>query len=68
MIDLQFDDTEGFRYPATLDEDLSFEDLVDSQNQCISVQYNEYQKSTHLFYGWTSRYDTYTFLRPISRN
>jgi hypothetical protein len=41
MIDLQFDDTEGFRYPATLDEELSFEDLVDSQNQCISVQYNE---------------------------
>lgn len=41
MIDLQFDDTGDFQYPATLDEKLSIEDLVDSQNQCISVQYNE---------------------------
>lgn len=41
MIDLTFDDTEDFLYPATLDEQLSYEDLVDSQNQCISVQYNE---------------------------
>lgn len=41
MIDLQFDDTGDFQRPATLDEELSFEDLVDSQNQCISVQYNE---------------------------
>lgn len=41
MIDLQPDDTGNFLFPATLDEHLSFEDLVDSQNQCISVQYNE---------------------------
>lgn len=41
MIDLQFNDTGDFQFPATLDEKLSFEDLVDSQNQCISVQYNE---------------------------
>lgn len=41
MIDLQFNDTGDFPYPATLNEKLSLEDLVDSQNQCISVQYNE---------------------------
>lgn len=41
MIDLRFDDTGEFELPASLTENLSFEDLTDSQNQCISVQYNE---------------------------
>lgn len=41
MIDLRFDDTGDFELPASLTENLSFEDLTDSQNQCISVQYNE---------------------------
>lgn len=41
MIDLRFDDTGDFELPASLTENLSFEDLTDSQKQCISVQYNE---------------------------
>lgn len=41
MIDLRFDDTGDFELPASLTENLSFEDLTDSQNQCTSVQYNE---------------------------
>ena len=40
MINLTINDTDEF-LPATLDEELSYEDLVDSQNQYISVQYNE---------------------------
>ena len=39
MIDLNIDDTRDF--PAKLTEQLSYQDLVDSQNQIISVQYNE---------------------------
>lgn len=38
MIDLREDDID---MPALLTDKLSNEDLVDSQNQCISVQYNE---------------------------
>ncbi len=41
MIDLNFDDTQNFEYPALLTDSLTVADLVDSQNQCISVQYNE---------------------------
>ena len=41
MIDLNWDDTNNLQLPANLTDSLSFEDLVDSQNQCISVQYNE---------------------------
>lgn len=41
MIDLNFEDTSDFDFPATLTESLSFEDLADSQSQCISVQYNQ---------------------------
>lgn len=41
MIDLRFEDTSEFDIPARLTENLSTEDLVDSQNQCISVQYNQ---------------------------
>lgn len=41
MIDLNFDDTIDIEYPARLTEKLSDQDLWDSQNQCISVQYNE---------------------------
>lgn len=41
MIDLNFDDIKDIDYPARLTEKLSYQDLVDSQNQCISVQYNE---------------------------
>lgn len=41
MIDLNFDDTRDIDYPAKLTDTLSTEDLVDSQDQCISVQYNE---------------------------
>lgn len=41
MIDLNFEDTSDFTFPAKLTENLSTEDLVDSQNQCISVQYNQ---------------------------
>lgn len=38
---MRFDDTGDFELPASLTENLSFEDLTDSQKQCISVQYNE---------------------------
>ena len=41
MIDLSWEDTGDFELPALLTDCLSSEDLVDSQNQCISVQYNE---------------------------
>ena len=41
MMDLNFEDTFDFVSPAKLTENLSTEDLVDSQNQCISVQYNQ---------------------------
>lgn len=41
MIDLQFNDIEDSLFPATLKDELSYEDLVDSQDQYISVQYNE---------------------------
>lgn len=41
MIDLNWEDTGDFELPAMLTDSLSNEDLVDSQNQCISVQYNE---------------------------
>ena len=41
MLDLNFDDTKDIEYPAKLTENLSYQDLVDSQDQCISVQYNE---------------------------
>lgn len=41
MIDLKWEDTGDFELPALLTDSLSSEDLVDSQNQCISVQYNE---------------------------
>lgn len=41
MIDLNWEDTGDFELPALLTDSLSSEDLVDSQNQCISVQYNE---------------------------
>lgn len=40
MINLSFDDTD-LCPPATLGVSLSNEDLIDSQNQFISVQYNE---------------------------
>lgn len=35
MMDLNFEDTFDFVSPAKLTENLSTEDLVDSQNQCI---------------------------------
>ena len=41
MLDLKIDDTRDIDYPARLTENLSYQDLVDSQGQCISVQYNE---------------------------
>ena len=41
MIDLNFEDTMDIGYPARLTEKLSNQDLVDSQDQCISIQYNE---------------------------
>lgn len=41
MIDLNFDDTRDDGFPAKLTEKLSYEDLVDSQHQCISIQYNQ---------------------------
>lgn len=41
MIDLNYDDTGDFDLPASLTENLSVEDLTDSQNLCVSVQYNE---------------------------
>ena len=41
MLDLNFEDTRDIDYPAKLTENLSYQDLVDSQDQCISVQYNE---------------------------
>lgn len=41
MLDLQPDDIDGGDFPAFLGEKLSDQDLFDSQNQCISVQYNE---------------------------
>lgn len=41
MLNLTFDDTRDIDYPARLTEELSYQDLVDSQGQCISVQYNE---------------------------
>lgn len=41
MIDLNFEDTSDLHFPAKLTENLSTRDLVDSQNQCISVQYNQ---------------------------
>ena len=41
MLDLNFDDTRDVDFPARLTENLSYEDLVDSQQQCISVQYNQ---------------------------
>ena len=41
MIDLELNDIEDFQFPAALNEELSNEDLVDSQNLYISVQYNE---------------------------
>lgn len=41
MINLNFEDTRDIECPAKLTEKLSYQDLVDSQNQYISVQYNE---------------------------
>ena len=41
MLYLNFYDTRDIDYPAKLTENLSYQDLVDSQGQCISVQYNE---------------------------
>lgn len=41
MIDLELNDIEDFLFPAALNEELSNEDLVDSQKLYISVQYNE---------------------------
>lgn len=41
MIDLSFADTGDSIVPARLTEKLSIEDLTDSQNQCVSVQYNQ---------------------------
>ena len=41
MLDLNFEDTRDCDYPAKLPEYLPYQDLVDSQDQCISVQYNE---------------------------
>ena len=41
MIDLQFNDIEDSLFPATLKDELSYEALVDSQDQYISVQYNQ---------------------------
>ena len=41
MLDLNYEDTRDFDFPARLTENLSYEDLTDSQQQCISVQYNQ---------------------------
>lgn len=41
MLDLNFADTLDVDLPAKLTDELSYEDLSDSQNQCISVQYNQ---------------------------
>lgn len=49
MLDLNFEDTRDIDYPANLTENLSYQDLVDSQDQCISVQYNEIDLGDHLF-------------------
>ena len=49
MLDLNFEDTRDIDYPAKLTENLSYQDLVDSQDQCISVQYNEIDLGDHLF-------------------
>ena len=49
MLDLNSEDTRDIDYPANLTENLSYQDLVDSQDQCISVQYNEIDLGDHLF-------------------
>lgn len=42
MFDLNFEDTRDIVNPARLTDDLSYQDLVDSQEQCVvSVQYNQ---------------------------
>lgn len=41
MLDLNFADTLDVDFPAKLTDELSYKDLSDSQNQCISVQYNQ---------------------------
>lgn len=41
MLDLNFNDIRDIDYPARLTEELSYQDLIDSQSQCVSVQYNE---------------------------
>ena len=41
MLDLNYEDTRDSDFPARLTENLSYEDLTDSQQQCISVQYNQ---------------------------
>ena len=37
MLDLNYEDTRDSDFPARLTENLSYEDLTDSQQQCISV-------------------------------
>lgn len=49
MLDLNFEDTRDIDYPAKLTENLSYQDLVDSQDQCISVQYNEIDLENNRF-------------------
>lgn len=41
MLDLNFEDTRDSDNPAKLPEYLPYQDLVDSQDQCIFVQCNE---------------------------
>ena len=41
MLDLKLEDTKNNVYPVKLKENLSYQDLVDSQDQCISAKYNE---------------------------
>ena len=56
MIDLNFDDTRDIDYPAKLTDSLSYQDLVDSQDQCISVQYNEIDLGNTL-YGFNQGFE-----------
>lgn len=56
MIDLNFEDTSDFNIPAKLTENLSTQDLVDSQNQCVSVQYNQIDLG-HTGYGFDQAFE-----------
>lgn len=56
MIDLNWEDTGDFGLPAMLTDSLSNDDLVDSQNQCISVQYNEIDLG-EFGYGFDQRFE-----------